>query len=159
MCNDQVILRQTELSDLETLYLFQLDKEANFLAAFTSKESANRESYIKKYTPFLRNPTINMQTILLNGTIVGSLAKFEIEGEAEVTYWIDKKSWGTGVASKALKDFLITEKTRSIRGRVAFDNIGSRRVLEKCGFLKIGTDKGFANARQQEIEAIIYLLS
>jgi ribosomal-protein-alanine N-acetyltransferase len=159
MSNNQVILRQTELSDLKTLYLFQLDQEANFLAAFTSKESANRESYIKKYTPFLSNPTINMQTILLNGTIVGSLAKFEIEGEAEVTYWIDKKSWGTGVASTALKDFLITEKTRPIRGRVAFDNIGSRRVLEKCGFLKTGTDKGFANARQQEIEEIIYLLS
>ena len=159
MSNNQVILRQTEISDLETLYLFQLDKEANFLAAFTSKESANRESYIKKYTPFLSNPTINMQTILLNGTIVGSLAKFEIEGEAELTYWIDKKYWGTGVASTALKDFLITEKNRPIRGRVAFDNIGSRRVLEKCGFLKIGTDKGFANARQQEIEEFIYLLS
>jgi ribosomal-protein-alanine N-acetyltransferase len=159
MSNNQVIIRQTELSDLETLYLFQLDKEANFLAAFTSKESANRESYIKKYTPFLSNPTINMQTILLNGTIVGSLAKFEIEGEAEVTYWIDKKYWGTGVATIALNACLTTEKTRPIRGRVAFDNIGSRRVLEKCGFLKTGTDKGFANARQQEIEEIIYLLS
>jgi ribosomal-protein-alanine N-acetyltransferase len=100
-----------------------------------------------------------MQTILLNGTIVGSLAKFEIEGEAEVTYWIDKKYWGTGVATIALNAFLTTEKTRPIRGRVAFDNIGSRRVLEKCGFLKTGTDKGFANARQQEIEEIIYLLS
>jgi ribosomal-protein-alanine N-acetyltransferase len=159
MSNNQVTLRQTEISDLETLYLFQIDQEANFLAAFTSKESANRESYIKKYTPFLSNPTINMQTILLKGTIVGSLAKFEIEGEAELTYWIDKKYWGTGVASTALKDFLITEKTRPIRGRVAFDNIGSRRVLEKCGFLKIGTDKGFANARQKEIEEFIYLLS
>jgi ribosomal-protein-alanine N-acetyltransferase len=159
MSNNQVTLRQTEISDLKTLYLFQIDQEANFLAAFTSKDSANRESYIKKYTPFLSNPTINMQTILLNGTIVGSLAKFEIEGEAELTYWIDKKYWGTGVASTALKDFLITEKTRPIRGRVAFDNIGSRRVLEKCGFLKIGTDKGFANARQKEIEEFIYLLS
>jgi ribosomal-protein-alanine N-acetyltransferase len=55
MSNNQVIIRQTELSDLETLYLFQLDKEANFLAAFTSKESANRESYIKKYTPYYQH--------------------------------------------------------------------------------------------------------
>jgi ribosomal-protein-alanine N-acetyltransferase len=159
MLNKKVKLRQTEISDLETLYQFQLDEEANFLAAFTSNDSANRESYIKKYTPFLGNPTINMQTILLNGTIAGSLAKFEIDGEAEVTYWIDKKYWGTGVATTALKDFLTTEKTRPIRGRVAFDNIGSRRVLEKCGFLKIGTDKGFANARQKEIEEFIYMLS
>jgi RimJ/RimL family protein N-acetyltransferase len=42
---------------------------------------------------------------------------------------------------------------------VAFDNQGSQKVLEKCGFVKIGTDKGFANARQAEIEEYIYKLS
>jgi hypothetical protein len=32
-------------------------------------------------------------------------------------------------------------------------------VLAKNGFIKIGTDKGFANARQAEIEEYIYKLS
>jgi [ribosomal protein S5]-alanine N-acetyltransferase len=59
----------------------------------------------------------------------------------------------------ALKNFLKLELTRPIFGRVAFDNKGSQRVLEKCGFIKIGTDKGFANARQAEIEEYIYNLS
>ncbi|MEO8446420.1 MAG: GNAT family protein, partial [bacterium] len=39
------------------------------------------------------------------------------------------------------------------------DNLGSQKVLEKCGFVKIGTDKGFANARQAEVEEFIYKLS
>ena len=50
------------------------------------------------------------------------------------------------------------ENNRPIFGRVAFDNFGSQKVLEKCNFLKIGTDKGFANARQAEIEEFIYKL-
>jgi RimJ/RimL family protein N-acetyltransferase len=41
-------------------------------------------------------------------------------------------------------------------GRTAFDNIGSQRVLEKCGFVKVGTDTGYANARQANIEEYIY---
>ena len=58
----------------------------------------------------------------------------------------------------ALKHFLAIENTRPIIGRVAFDNFGSQRVLEKCGFEKIGNDIGFANARQAEIEEFIYKL-
>jgi RimJ/RimL family protein N-acetyltransferase len=35
---------------------------------------------------------------------------------------------------------------------VAKDNRASLRVLEKCGFTILDEDKGFANARGQEIE-------
>ena len=82
-----------------------------------------------------------------------------MEGDTEITYWIDKKFWGQGVATKALNNFLDIETSRPIFGRVAFDNFGSQKVLEKCGFVKIGSDKGFANARQTEIEELIYKLT
>jgi RimJ/RimL family protein N-acetyltransferase len=42
--------------------------------------------------------------------------------------------------------------------RVAQDNLGSRRILEKCGFQVIGETKGFANARGQEIEELLLVL-
>jgi len=80
------------------------------------------------------------------------------ENEAEITYWIDKKFWGQGIATTALKELLKIEQVRPIYGRVAFDNYGSQKVLEKCGFVKIGKEKGFANARQAEIEEYIYKL-
>ncbi len=99
-----------------------------------------------------------MQTILVDGRIVGSVSKFLMGGEAGITYWIDRKFWGQGVASWALRRFLQTEKTRPVVGRVAFDNLASQRVLEKCGFRKRGTDQGFANARQAEIVEYIYQL-
>lgn len=157
--NGEVILRKTEISDLDTFFIFQLDSEANYLAAFTPKNHTDKIAYLQKYTKFLTDPTINMRTIMMNNIIVGSVAKFEIEGEAEITYWIDKKEWGKGIATKALKNLMAIENTRPVFGRVAFDNLGSQRVLENCGFVKIGTDKGFANARQAEIEEFIYKLS
>jgi len=154
----KVNLRPTEHTDLELLFEFQLDTEAGYLAAFMPKDYADKVAYINKYTRLLNDPTINMRTILVDDHIAGSVAKFIMEGDAEITYWIDKKFWGQGIASGALSAFLQIESTRPIFGRVAFDNIGSQRVLEKCGFVKVGTDRGFANARQAEIEEYIYKL-
>ena len=154
----QVTLRRTEHSDLAFLFQFQLDKEANHLAAFTSKDPTDKEAYFEKFTEFLNDPTINMQTILVDETIAGSIATFEMEGDTEITYWIDRNYWGKGIGTTALKNFLSIEYTRPIFGRVAFDNLGSQKVLEKCGFIKIGTDQGFANARQAEVAEFIYKL-
>ena len=159
MQNTQIKLRQTEKSDLERLCQFQLHEEAIRLAAFTPKDPTDREAYFEKYTKLLDDPTINNQTILADETIVGSIAKFEIAGDAEITYWIDRNFWGKGIATAALKKFLTVETARPIFGRTAFDNSGSQKVLEKCGFVKTGTDKGFANARQKEIEEFIYKLT
>ncbi|MGK6352681.1 GNAT family N-acetyltransferase [Parapedobacter sp. DT-150] len=161
MTNDKLMikLRRTEVADLADFFRFQLDKEASYLAAFTPKNQADKVAYLEKYTKLLTDATVNMQTILVDETIVGSVSKFELEGRAEITYWIDRNVWGRGIATKALKDLLAIETARPIFGRVAFDNYGSQKVLEKCGFVKIGTDRGFANARQTEIEEFIYKLT
>lgn len=159
MINDsEIILRKTEIADLEFFFIFQLDEEANYLAAFTAKDHTDKTAYLQKYSKFLDDPNKNTQTIIVDNVIAGSISKFEIEGEAEITYWIDKKFWGKGIATKALAAFLKIENMRPIYGRCAFDNVGSRRVLEKCNFVRIGSDKGFANARQAEIEEFIYKL-
>ena len=154
-----VQLRRTEIADLKVFFGFQRNKEARLLAAFTPDDPDNETAYLAKHTKFLSDPKINNQTILLGSAIVGSIAKFEIDGQAELTYWIDRNFWGQGVATRSLKSFLSSEAARPIFGRVAFDNFGSQRVLEKCGFLKMGTDRGFANARQEVIEEYVYKLS
>jgi hypothetical protein len=47
--------------------------------------------------------------------------------------------------------------TRTI-ARTATDNIGSIRVLQKCGFRIVGENKDFANGRGEEIEEYILRL-
>lgn len=152
-------LRPTEISDLDILFQFQTDKEGGYLAAFMPKDPTDKAAYIAKYTKLLSDPTVNNQSIIIDNAIVGSIAKFVMEGDIEITYWIDRKYWGKGIATKALKKLLAIETARPVFGRVAFDNFGSQKVLENCGFIKIGSDKGFANARQAEIEEYIFKLT
>ena len=151
-------LRPTEIADLDVLFQFQTDKEGGYLAAFMPKDPMDKQAYLDKYKKLLNDPTVNNQTIIVDNIVVGSIAKFVVEGETKITYWIDRKFWGQNIATKALQEFLIIEKARPIFGRVAFDNFGSQKVLEKCGFKKIGVDTGFANARQMDVEEFIYKL-
>jgi [ribosomal protein S5]-alanine N-acetyltransferase len=151
-------LRKTIEDDLEIFFINQLDDDANFMAAFTPKDPSDREGYLTKWKKLLKDESINMRTILVGNDIAGTVLKFEIKGEAEITYALGKKFWGKGIATQALQEFLLTEPKRPIFGKSAFDNYASARVMEKCGFKQIGTDQGFANARGKEIEGRIFRL-
>lgn len=155
----KIHLRKTEKGDLETLFEFTLDAEANYLAAFTAINFQDKDAYLNKHSKLLEDTKVNNQTIMLDDVIVGSIAKFEMLGNNEITYWIDRKHWSKGIATNALQIFLSIEISRPLFGRVAFDNYGSQKVLERCGFIKTGSEKGFANARQSEVEEYIYKLS
>jgi len=127
MTKNNITLTETEKDDLNSFFQFQLDKEAIYMAAFTLKDPNDKTAYIEKYSKHLADPTINMRTIKVNEEIAGSISKFVLENEAEITYWIDRKFWGQGIATTALKDFLKIEQTRPIYGRVPFDNYGSQK--------------------------------
>ena len=86
------------------------------------------------------------------------MLKYEMGGEAEISYWIGRGFWGKGIATAALQQFIQELDIRPLHARAAADNLGSIRVLEKCGFTRTGTDRYFANARGEEIEEVIYIL-
>ncbi|BDS10278.1 GNAT family N-acetyltransferase [Aureispira anguillae] len=155
----EIVLRASIESDLDVFFVNQTDDEANFMAAFTPEDPLDKAAYMEKWKRLMTMDAIHMQTIVVEGKPVGSVVKYVMEGDAEITYAIAKEFWGKGLTTKAVQQFLALETTRPIYGRVAFDNYGSQRVLEKVGFKKIGKDKGFANARGAEIEEFIYQLS
>jgi hypothetical protein len=49
-------------------------------------------------------------------------------------------------------------KSESKREGSHKDNIGSLRVLEKCGFTRIGQGSGFSEARGEEVEEFLLRL-
>src|SRR4029453_1988037 len=71
------------------------------------------------------------------------------------TYWIGREFWGRGIATQALAVLLSAVKTRPLYARAAKDNVASLRVLEKCGFTIAGYERGFANARGEEVEEVV----
>jgi RimJ/RimL family protein N-acetyltransferase len=158
--SNELILRNVVNDDLPIFFEYQLDQEANHMAAFTARDPTNREAFMAHWHRILANETCRVQTILFHGQVAGSVSSYEEEGRPEVTYWLGKEYWGKGIATRALREFLAQHnQTRPIYARVAKDNPGSRRVLEKCGFTVIGESKGFANARGQEIEELLLELA
>jgi Acetyltransferase (GNAT) domain len=66
--------------------------------------------------------------------VAGNVVSFVHSGEQEVGYWIAKKYWGRGVATRALAESLRLEARRPLYANVARHNVASIRVLEDCGF-------------------------
>lgn len=157
---NELRLRNVVNADLPIFFAHQLDPEANRMAAFTAKDPTNQANFMAHWHKILAEKTNIIQTILCNGQVVGSVSSYEEEGKPEVTYWLGKDYWGKGIATWALSEFLAhMNQARPIYARVAKDNLGSRRVLEKCGFTITGESKGFANARGQEIEELLLTLA
>jgi RimJ/RimL family protein N-acetyltransferase len=145
-------LREVSEDDLPILFEQQLDPDANRMAAFVSKDPADKTAFVAHWRKLLANPAIVKNAILLDGRLAGSVASYPQDGRREVTYWLGKEFWGRGLATQALAEFIRRTAERPLGARVAKDNIASLRVLEKCGFVIRGEDKGFANARGEEIE-------
>ncbi|HZZ20299.1 MAG TPA: GNAT family N-acetyltransferase [Opitutaceae bacterium] len=154
----KVTIREMEPADFDIFYLQQLDPEALRMAAFVSKDPRDKIAYLAHREKILRAEGITKKTILAGGQVVGHVSIFPHEGKLEVTYWIGREFWGRGIATQALVEILLIVRERPIFGRAATDNLGSIRVLEKCGFKFIGTDRGFANGRGEEIEECILRL-
>ena len=76
----------------------------------------------------------------------------------EVTYWLGREFWGRGLATQALIRMLHLVVDWPILARAATDNIGSLRLLQKCGFKIVGENKDFANGRGEETEEYILRL-
>ena len=74
------------------------------------------------------------RTILVDGRVAGNIGSWPQDGVCLVGYWIGKEHWGKGVATRALTAFLHLVTERPLHAHVARHNVGSIRVLEKCGF-------------------------
>mgnify|MGYP001553587182 FL=1 len=128
----EVWLRNVEPGDLPTFYEQQLDPDATRMAAFPSRDRASFDSHWDKN--ILGNPDAITRTILVDGEVAGNVGSWAQEGLRLVGYWIGKEHWGKGVATRALGAFLQIVTERPLHAHVVKHNIGSIRVLEKCGF-------------------------
>ncbi|MCA1726771.1 MAG: GNAT family N-acetyltransferase [Actinobacteria bacterium] len=132
-----VALRPVAPADLPILFEQQLDPEAAAMAVFASRD---REAFLEHWRErVLGDPEVLVRTVVVGGRVAGTINSFVQSGERLVGYWIGREFWGRGVASAALRELLRVERRRPLRARVATTNEGSIRVLEKGGFVDIGS--------------------
>ena len=153
-----IVLRDVATSDLDVFFEQERDPQAYQMAAFTAKDPDDREAFDRHWQKIMADEQNFIQTIVLDGEVAGSVATFVAFGEREITYWIGRAYWGRGIASRALGLFLEVIRERPLFARAAKDNLGSIRVLEKNGFQRVGEERGFANARGEEIAEIVFRL-
>jgi RimJ/RimL family protein N-acetyltransferase len=153
-----IALRPVEDADLDALFEQQRDPEAVRMAAFTAKDPDDREAFDAHLAKVRFSDGITHRAVTRDGVLVGSIAAFVMEGDTEITYWIDRSVWGQGIAGRALALLLDAVEVRPLHARAASDNAGSLRVLRRAGFTVVGTDVGYANARAAEIEETILRL-
>jgi RimJ/RimL family protein N-acetyltransferase len=153
-------LRDVEDDDLPVLFEQQLDPEANRMAAFTAADPADRDAFAAKWARIRADETVTMRSIVVDGSVAGSVMLWRDEelDAPEVSYSIGTEFWGRGIATAALTELLRLVEVRPLYGRAAKDNAGSIRVLEKCGFEPHGEERGYANARGEEIAEVVYRL-
>ena len=122
--------------DLPIFFEHQRDPVANRMAAFPPRES---DAFMTHWGSILRDASVIVRTIELDGDVAGNVVLFGFEGRREVGYWIGREFWGRGVATLALSAFMQEVEERPIYAGVAETNVASIRVLEKCGFTAMET--------------------
>lgn len=150
-----VLLREVTPDDLPIFFEQQLDPDATRMAAFASRE---RDAFMAHWARVLGDEMNVNQTILYHGQVAGNIASYEQVGEREVGYWLGKDFWGKGIATEALSQFLRHVRSRPLYAHVAKHNIASLRILQKCGFIITGEDKGSFGAGGEEVEEFLLTL-
>ena len=154
----QCVLREVRDEDLAVLFEQWADPVAVRMAAFTASDHMDPEAFERRLSRLRADETVIARAIVVDGDVVGTIGSWGAPDEREVTYWIGRSYWGKGIATAALNELLALDPSRPLHARIAYDNVASRRVLEKCGFRVIATERSFAGARAGEIEEFVLRL-
>lgn len=107
------------------------------------------------------NPSKNPFAVEFNGQLVACVSYWPHDsGGVEVGYWVGRDFWGQGICTEALRKLLNSQQflpVTDIFAKVMTENIGSQRVLEKCGFVFL--ENGVVVKDGSETKAKFYVRS
>ena len=130
------VLRAVVDDDIEVFFEQQNDAEAIRMAVWVPRE---RDAFFEHWRGILSNDELVAKTIVSGDEVAGNITSWARDGKRFVGYWLGREFWGQGLATTALAE-LIQELDRPLYAEVATTNVGSIRVLEKCGFTIVGTE-------------------
>ncbi len=143
-----LVLRETTLDDLPILFEHQRDPLANEMAVFAARDW---DAFVAHDAKIRSDPTLIRRTVVVDGEVVGWIGCFGDE-QREVGYWYDRAAWARGIATAALAALLDEVTERPLLAHVAVTNVGSAKVLERCGFVEVARET-------TDVEEIVYRLA
>jgi len=148
LSTERLLLRELRMEDVEEIYLLRSDESVNVLIdRVTATSIADAYSFINKIISAQNNNESVMWVIALKDDpkLIGTICYWNIvkeKDEAEVGYELLPPYHGKGIMHEALKkvikygfDIL---KLKKIIADSKDINLNSIKLLEKCGFVKVG---------------------
>ena len=134
------LLRDVIESDLPVFFEHQRDPEATRMADFPARD---RETFDAHWQRILADETgtLKTKTIVFEGQVAGNAVSWEQDGRRLVGYWLGQGVLGQGARdARPSPSSSTSSTTRPLYAYVAKTNVGSIRVLEKCGFVRSDED-------------------
>lgn len=151
-----VRLRSVEDRDLDVFFEHQADSQAVEMAAFPARD---RGQFADHWAKVRVDETSVVRTIVADGIVAGHIGSWQDKGQQLLGYWVGREWWGRGVATQALVLFVDEVSIRPLYAHVAVHNVGSIRVLDKCGFRRDRAQETQAPAPDDGIEELIFVLN
>ena len=125
------------------------------MALFPARD---REAFYGHWQRILGDETVTKKTIVHEGEVAGNVLCWAQEGRRLVGYWLGREFWGKGLATRALGELVDLVTARPLHAWVAKSNVGSVRVLEKCGFVVAGSRAEVDERLGERIEELLFEL-
>lgn len=151
-----VSLRSVEDRDLDAFFVHQADPQAIEMAAFPARD---KDQFAAHWAKVRADPALVARTIVADGVVAGNIGSWQDADQHLIGYGVGREWWGRGVATKALAQFVDEVSIRPLCAHVAVHNVGSIRVLEKCGFRRDRELEAQETAPDDGIEELIFVLN
>ena len=151
-----VRLRSVDERDLVVFFDHQADPQAVEMAAFPARD---KDQFAAHWARVRADDSVVARTIVVGGLVAGNIGSWQENGQQLLGYWLGRECWGRGVATQALALFVDEVSIRPLYAHVAVHNVGSTRVLEKCGFRRDRVQEAKAPAANDGIKEFIFVLS
>lgn len=149
LVTDRCVLRKPKKEDAEPIFRnWANDPEVTKYMTWTPHESVEAtKEIVGKWVAEEKDPSTVRFIITLKGNdepqgsidVVGY-----VDGAPEIGYCLSRRLWGQGLMTEVCKAFvqhLFGLGYQKVVIKAAVDNIGSNRVIQKCGFRFIKTER------------------
>jgi RimJ/RimL family protein N-acetyltransferase len=151
-----VSLRAVGDADLDVFFVQQADPEAVAMAAFPARD---REKFDAHWAKTRFDESVVRRTVVADGEVAGNIGGWQADGQWFIGYWFGREYWGRGVATQAVALFVGEVTARPLYAHVVAHNVGSARVLQKCGFRRDPAQEAQAPQPEDGLEEFVFVLT